>query len=107
MTSYSKTANASLNILIRDGRIYSLDATSIKKKFEVKGGSATSYAGTLYYNDSDDLSGNQVGATSTDSQNRAVVIFTKGTKEIAKFVTADSPSDPVTPKDNAGAWQDL
>ncbi|TFK23001.1 hypothetical protein FA15DRAFT_705829 [Coprinopsis marcescibilis] len=105
--SYSKTANATLNILIRDGRIYSLDAASIHKKFLVKGGNATSYAGTLYYNDTDDLSGNQVGATSTDSNNRAVVTFSKGTKEIAKFVTADSPADPVTPKDNAGAWSDV
>ncbi|KAF8598950.1 hypothetical protein BDV93DRAFT_526441 [Ceratobasidium sp. AG-I] len=106
MADFSKVAAATVDLLLNAGRLYNVTVPKIAKRFDVKDGRVNTFAGTLYYNDADDLSGNQLSTTSTED-NKLVVEFKKGNRLVAKFKTSDNFPESVAPIDNPGNWVDV
>ncbi|KAF8593002.1 hypothetical protein BDV93DRAFT_516901 [Ceratobasidium sp. AG-I] len=101
-----KVAAATINLLLSSGRIYYLDVPRLYKRFDVKEGNMNTFGGVLYYDDTDDLSGNQAAVVSS-SEGKLVVEFTKRNKVVARYTSSESFPDPIAPVNNGGAWVDI
>ncbi|TFK23483.1 hypothetical protein FA15DRAFT_705373 [Coprinopsis marcescibilis] len=101
--TFNLTAPATIDVLLNQGRIYNINVGSLERRFAVKKGTASSFAGTFYYNDIEDISdkSNQIATTGT-WDNRLIVRFSHNA---AKFITADQFSEKITEADNAGEWK--
>ncbi|TFK20801.1 hypothetical protein FA15DRAFT_707760 [Coprinopsis marcescibilis] len=82
----SSSTSATVAIDILQGHIFHLTAETIKKEFLVKTGEGADLGGTLYYDDTNDLTGQQVINISSDTKGNLVIAFVKKGRQTARFV---------------------
>ncbi|TFK20797.1 hypothetical protein FA15DRAFT_707756 [Coprinopsis marcescibilis] len=73
----------------------------------VKSGEAAELDGTLHYEDTNNLIGQQVAAVTSDGHGRLVLAFVKNGQQTARFVSTDGLTVIPGSKENPANWVNI